>query len=69
METAIEHLVGQGILGVFLVLVIWYFRKKENEYKEEIQKLNAELRETERESITVIKDLNVTLEKLIEKLS
>lgn len=69
MESAVEHLIGQGILGVFLVLVIWYFRKKEIEYKDEIKHLNSELRETERESITVMKDLNNTLEKLIDKLS
>lgn len=69
MDGAVEYIIGQGILGAFLVLVIWYFRKKEIEYKEEIKLLNSELRETERESITVMKDLNNTLEKLIEKLS
>jgi len=68
METAFETLIGQGILGTFLILVIVYFRKKENDYKTEIKELNSELRASEKEAITVMKDLNTTLERLIDKL-
>ena len=26
MDTIIEQLVGQGVLGIFLIIVIWYFK-------------------------------------------
>lgn len=87
METVYEVLIGQGILGVFLVLVIVYHlktvkdlkierTKKAEKYAEifekkdnKIESLNDELRQSERESITVIKELNQTLKELIAKLS
>lgn len=38
METALEALLGQGVLGIFLVIVIFYFRH-------EVKILRAEMKE------------------------
>ena len=34
METALDYLVSQGVLGVFLVLVVVYFLRKEKKTEE-----------------------------------
>ena len=87
METAFEVLIGQGVLGVFLVLVIIYFLKTVKDLKadakekaktyaevfekkdQKIESLNQELRQSERESITVMGSMNQTLKELIAKLN
>lgn len=73
MELAFETLIGQGVLGVFLVLVIVYFRKKENDYKdiiakkdEKIELLNEERRQDAIETIGFVKDLQAQIKELID---
>ncbi len=75
MELAFETLIGQGVLGVFLVLVIVYFRKKENDYKEiikekddKIEKCNEQARLDAIETIGFVKDLQATIKELIIEL-
>lgn len=62
------------VVGV-LVYFIWYFQKVIKGYREDlkdkeeiIQKLNDELKEGRGEIVALGKDLNNTLEKLIERL-
>ena len=58
METALETLIGQGVLGTFLVLVIVHFRKEVKDLKAEMKEkslahaLQMKLKDEE------IKDLN-----------
>lgn len=72
MELAFETLIGQGVLGVFLVLVIVYFRKKENDYKEiikekdeKIEKCAEQGRQDAIETIGFVKDLQNDIKELI----
>lgn len=44
MEQAFEILLGQGVLGVFLVLVIIYFRSELNKRDEAIKELQLEIK-------------------------
>lgn len=38
MEQAFEILLGQGVLGAFLIIVIVYFRSKEKKHDEILEK-------------------------------
>lgn len=71
----VAKLIEHGPVVTVLIWVIIYFKGKEKEHKADIEKkdakieeLNIEIRESGKESISVVKDINVTLEKLIEKL-
>lgn len=44
MELALESLLGQGILGVFLVIVIIYFRSELKKRDEMIKELQGEIK-------------------------
>ena len=58
MEIALEQLVGQGILGTFLVLVIWYFLKREKELKAEMKDKSFAHAESMKEKDVKIQVLN-----------
>jgi len=68
MEQALEILLGQGVLGVFLVLVIIYFRAEIKEYKNTIKELNSELRSSEKDVISFTKDLKQGLKDLFNEV-
>jgi len=75
METAFETLIGQGVLGVFLVLVIVHFRKEVKDLKEQIQTLQEEIKRLNEvgkndavEVIGFVKDLQNTLKDLIQEI-
>jgi len=56
------------IVGV-LVIGIFYFFKKEKEYKQEISDLQAELRNCEKENLTVLMKVLAFFEKIEEKIN
>lgn len=75
METAFETLIGQGVLGTFLVLVIIHFRKEVKELKENILTLQEEIKRLNEvgkndavEVIGFVKDLQNTLKELIQEI-
>ena len=54
--------------GLFAALSagIMYFYNKENKYIIQIQELNKELRDSEKETLQIISKLTITLDKVIE---
>lgn len=64
----ISNLITVAPVVSVLLWVILYFRAKEKEYKTEIKDLNSELRESGKENIIVMKDLNTTLKDLITEI-
>jgi len=65
-ETSIiSHLITVAPVVAVLIWVVIFFRTEIKELKEERKELTAELRASEKEAITVTKDLNQTLKDLI----
>lgn len=58
METALEQLIGQGVLGIFLVLVIVYFRHEIKHLREEMKAKSLAHAEQMRAKDEKIEDLN-----------
>ena len=56
------------VIGV-LVVGIFYFFKKEKEYKQEISDLQAELRNCEKENLTVLMKVLAFFEKIEDKIN
>lgn len=54
--------------GLFAALAagIMYFYNKESKYITQIQELNKELRDTEKETLQIISKLTITLDKVVE---
>ena len=72
MDIALETLLGQGVLGAFLVLVILHFRKEIKDYKleikekeVEIKRLNEEGRTDAVQTISFMKDFKTELSNLV----
>jgi Flp pilus assembly protein protease CpaA len=75
MEQAFEILLGQGVLGVFLVIVILYFRseqaKKDETIKEkesEIKELNEKLHGFGIDAVTAVKEIANNLKELVYEI-
>ena len=69
METEIiSNLITVAPVVGVLVWVVLNFRAEKKDLIEKNDSLQDELRASEREAITVIKDLNVTLQALIVEL-
>ena len=67
MEIAFEQLLGQGVLGIFLIIVIVYFRSKEKKHEEIVKEKDAIILKALTDSISYTKDVNNTLEKLVKQ--
>jgi len=61
MEIAYEQILGQGILGVFLVLVIIYFLKL-------VKDLKAEMKEKSLAHAISMKEKDLKIEELNDKI-
>lgn len=69
METEIiSNLITVAPVVGVLVWIVLYFRAEKKDLIDKNDSLQDELRASEREAITVIKDLNVTLQALIVEL-
>lgn len=75
MEQAFEILLGQGVLGVFLVMVVVYFRQKEKKYDEvikekelEIKGLNEKLHGFGIDAVTAVKEIANNLKELVYEI-
>ena len=75
MEIALEILLGQGVLGVFLVLVIVYFKSKEKKHDEmikekelEIKELNEKLHGFGIDAVTAVKEIASNLKELVYEI-
>ena len=44
MEQAFEILLGQGVLGAFLIIVILYFKSKEKKFDEQLKEKDEEIK-------------------------
>lgn len=64
----ITKLIEHGPIVMVLAWVIWRDSKKIQAMETEIRELNAYIRDSEKESISYIKDLNKTLENLTDKI-
>ena len=64
----VGNLINVAPVVAVLVYFIIYFKKKEKESADKIESLTNELRTSEKEAITVIKDLTVTLKDLINEI-
>lgn len=62
------ELLTLGPVVSLLVWIIYVLRKELKAEREKNAELNKELRESDREVITVMKDTNTTLEKLIVEI-
>lgn len=72
MEQAFEILLGQGVIGAFLVIVIIYFKSKEKKHDEqiaakelEIKELNNKLHGFGIDAVTAVNTIAANLEKLV----
>jgi len=72
MELAFEKLAEHGIMGLFLILVIWYFtrenkdlKRKLEEKEEKIQSLNDKIHEMGIEAVSAVKEFTQTLKDLL----
>ena len=54
-----------GLAFATLVAGIYYFLKKENKYQAEIDKLHSELRQQEKDTLTIIQSLTITMDKVL----
>jgi Flp pilus assembly protein protease CpaA len=75
MENAIQVLLGQGVLGAFLVLVIIYFKSKEKKHDEiveakeqEIKELNEKLHGFGIDAVTAVKEIASNLKELVYEI-
>jgi len=64
----VSQLVTVAPVVAVLLWVVIYFRGELKEKNEEIRELNAELRASEKEAISMTKDLNNTLQLLIAQI-
>lgn len=64
MEKAFEVLIGQGVLGAFLILVIWYFTKEITSLKEEMKAKSMAHAEQVKEKDEKIEDLNQKIHEM-----
>lgn len=64
----ITKLIEHGPIVMVLAWVIWRDSKKIQAMETEIRELNAYIRDSEKESISYIKDLNKKLENLTDKI-
>lgn len=64
MDVLLMKLAELGPIIALLVIAIYYFLKKESEYKKQISDLNLELRATEKENLTVLYKVLAYLKKL-----
>ena len=75
MEMAFEILLGQGVLGVFLVIVIVYFKGREKKYEENIAAKDAEIKELNEklhgfgiDAVTSLKEISTNLKELVYEI-
>jgi|32_taG_2_1085360.scaffolds.fasta_scaffold02732_8 Flp pilus assembly protein protease CpaA len=75
MEQAFEILLGQGVLGAFLIIVIVYFRSKEKKHDEivaakeqEIKELNEKLHGFGIDAVTAVKEIANNLKELVYEI-
>jgi Flp pilus assembly protein protease CpaA len=75
MEQAFEILLGQGVLGAFLIIVIVYFRSKEKKTDEvikakeqEIKELNEKLHGFGIDAVTAVKEIATNLKELVYEI-
>ena len=75
MEQAFEILLGQGVLGAFLIIVIVYFRSKEKktdevikEKEQEIKELNEKLHGFGIDAVTAVKEIATNLKELVYEI-
>lgn len=75
MEQAFEILLGQGVLGAFLIIVILYFKSKEKKFDEqlkvkdeEIKELNNKLHGFGIDAVTAVKEIATNLKELVYEI-
>jgi len=75
MEQAFEILLGQGVLGAFLIIVILYFRAKEKKHDEILEKKEQEIKELNEklhgfgiDAVTAVKEIASNLKELVYEI-
>ena len=75
MEQAFEILLGQGVIGAFLVIVILYFRSKEKKHEEVVKEKEAEIKELNEklhgfgiDAVTAVKDISANLKQIVYEI-
>jgi Flp pilus assembly protein protease CpaA len=75
MEQAFEILLGQGVLGAFLIIVILYFKSKEKKFDEQLKEKDEEIKELNEklhgfgiDAVTAVKEIATNLKELIYEI-
>lgn len=66
IEDLIMNIAQYGIAFTVLVLSIYYFLGKEKKYQKQIEDLNQQLRQNEKESLELMVKLAATMDKFID---
>lgn len=66
-EEILMSLIKMGPVVGLLVAAVWYFLAREKKLEEEVYNLNKELRENEKENVTLLYKVLAWMEKLNDK--
>lgn len=66
LEETLGRIAEYGVIVAILVAIILYFYKREDKKDAEIEKLNIELRENEKETLTALLKLSTLIDKMLE---
>lgn len=67
MEELLTELAKMGPVIAVLISAIYYFLGREKKYEEKIEELNKEIREIDKENVSLLIRISATLEKLTNK--
>lgn len=66
IDTIIQKLAEQGPVVSIAMLVCLYFYKQVNKKEKEIETLNGYIRDSDKENLQILNDVNNTLDKVLE---
>lgn len=66
-EEILMSLIKMGPVVALLVAAVWYFLAREKKLEEEVDNLNKELRENEKQNVTLLYKVLAWMEKLNDK--
>ncbi len=66
VDKMLEKLAEQGPVVTIAILVCIYFYKQVNKKEKEIDTLNGYIRESDKENLQILNDVNNTLDKVLE---
>jgi hypothetical protein len=65
-EKLLQNLAEQGPVVTIAILVCLYFYKQVGKKEKEIETLNGYIRESDKENLQILNDVNNTLDKVLE---